>query len=87
MSNTADMTGDKPIAIWSQFFSRLLRNPWKKGTGVILYLYVSRIFSEKFLSGLIKIHSNTLKMYWVVIDIIILSRLNVNKEVGKGCKQ
>jgi hypothetical protein len=37
MSNDADVTGGKPIAVWSQFtFSHLLRHPWKRN---VLFFY------------------------------------------------
>jgi hypothetical protein len=39
LSNTADVTGGKPTAVWSQVcyqsFSHLLRHPWKKEWGAI----------------------------------------------------
>jgi hypothetical protein len=46
MSNTAHVTGVKPIAIWSQSIlgvsaiGRLLRHPWQKGRGTIIFFLV-----------------------------------------------
>jgi hypothetical protein len=46
MRNSADVTGDKPIAISSQsisgrtmVISRLLQHPWKKGKDAILFCF------------------------------------------------